>query len=224
MALSETTCNVDVLDPACILLRGLLSPPSQASLFSFIEHNDRTPWSDLPRPMVPSPKTLLFGDDLQPVLRYKVGEESLIGEESLVSEMVRLASEIVIQNSRSTSSTLGDQLSAKMCKSLSMAAIRYEAPDGRFPPHVDHCADSLVFLTSIGCTARFMVKGPSMAEKLTFDFRSGDLLVFDASTEANILHGVTGVEEGSCPVSLEGFSVLRWHRYGVQVRLTFESP
>ncbi|GMH73476.1 hypothetical protein TrRE_jg121, partial [Triparma retinervis] len=48
---------------------------------------------------------------------------------------------------------------------------------------------------------------------------SGDLLVFDASTEANILHGVEGIVEGTCPEGLG--ERLREHRYGVQCRLKF---
>lgn len=207
--------EVEVLHPNCFLLRDLLSPQEQTRLFDYIQQNDKTPWNDLPRAMSPKPKTLIFGD-AQPTLKYEIGEKSL------VNDMVERAAEIVMHRSRdSTASTMVEQLKRRQRKSLSMAAIRYEAPDACFPPHVDHCPDSLVFLASLGCTARFMIKGPDMEEKLAFDFRSGDLLVFDASSEARILHGVMGVEEGSCPDFLENFSILRGHRYGVQCRLRF---
>ena len=123
-------------------------------------------------------------------------------------------------------STLGEQLEYKGCQSLTMAAIKYEAPDGCFVAHVDHCRNSLVFLASLGCSARFMVKSPGGAEeRQTFEFNSGDLLVFDASSEAAIVHAVLGVNEGSCPEGLgERFPVLTGHRYGVQCRFSFDSP
>ncbi|GMI41179.1 hypothetical protein TeGR_g14031 [Tetraparma gracilis] len=99
-----------------------------------------------------------------------------------------------------------------------MATISYP-PSTRFPPHVDHCDNSLVCLTSLGLTSRFMVQAPGMSEKQVLELSSGDLLVFDASSAANILHGVEGIVEGSCPEGL--CETLQKHRYGVQCRLTF---
>ena len=74
-----------------------------------------------------------------------------------------------------------------------MSVIQYESPNGRFPAHIDHCKDSFVYLVSLGCTANFMVKGPNMEEKKYFRFNSGDMLVFNASSEAAILHEVVGI-------------------------------
>jgi hypothetical protein len=60
-----------------------------------------------------------------------------------------------------------------------------------------------------------------MTSKKTFKFNSGDLLVFDPSTEASILHGVVNIDgEDSCPVELrKEFPILQGHRYGVQCRV-----
>jgi hypothetical protein len=93
-----------------------------------------------------------------------------------------------------------DGVDVRHYKTLAMAVIQYELPTGRFPPHVDHCDDSFVFLTSLGCTATFMVKGPTMEAAKEFKLRSGDLLAFNASSKAAILHGVASIdEEGSGP-------------------------
>ena len=59
---------------------------------------------------------------------------------------------------------------------LSVGAIRYAVPNGRFPEHIDHCGNnSWVYLLSLGCTANFVVKGPSMNKKKEFGFHSGDI-------------------------------------------------
>ena len=55
----------------------------------------------------------------------------------------------------------------------------------------------ITFCLSLGCTANFMVKGPNMSDKEVFKFNSGDMLVFDPSTEANILHEVKSIDEVS---------------------------
>ena len=69
----------------------------------------------------------------------------------------------------------------------------------------------------------FMVKGPTMQTRFQFKFCSGDMLVFNASTEAAILHGVLSIDNGqSCPPELgDVFQKLRNHRYGVQTRSYF---
>ena len=100
--------------------------------------------------------------------------------------------------------------------------VTAQAPDGKFPAHVDHCDGSLVYLMTLGCTAHFMVKAPGMEATHHFDLVSGDMLVFDASTGANVQHAVTGIKEGSCPVHLaEKSAMLKRHRYGVQCRVRF---
>ena len=51
---------------------------------------------------------------------------------------------------------------------------------------------------------------------------SGDVLVFNASTQAGVVHGVGSIDDGaSCPPALcERFPVLQKHRYGVQCRVS----
>ena len=54
--------------------------------------------------------------------------------------------------------------------------------------------------------------------------RSGDVMVFDPSTEAGVEHEVKGVVEGSCPLELaEMFEEeCGRFRYGIQCRVHFE--
>jgi len=115
-------------------------------------------------------------------------------------------------------------------RAISMATIRYEAPNGQFKPHVDHCNDSLVFLISLGRTANFMVKGydfndPEVQSAVQrFKFTSGDVLIFNASTGANLLHGVDSVDETASEhgeALAQEFPMLQTHRYGVQCRIYF---
>ena len=208
---------LELLDQDCCLLRDLLNPEEQQTIFQYIDDEDQTPWDSLPRVMVPSPKTLLFAEG-QPNLRFEFGDSSVI------TDMVTKANEILdrngLCNNRESAHGSGSKSLTTQYKSLSMAAIRYQAPDGQFPPHVDHCDNSFVYLMSLGCTANFMVETPAMGEKRMLKLRSGDLLVFDASTNAAILHGVLGIDDGSCPGYLSSmFPVLQNHRYGVQCRL-----
>mmetsp|Transcript_61538 Transcript_61538/g.166041 ORF Transcript_61538/g.166041 Transcript_61538/m.166041 type:complete len:186 (+) Transcript_61538:131-688(+) len=180
----------------------------QLALFEHIQANDKTDW-DAPRAMNPSPKTLLLGDD-EPCLRYEFGQESLI------NASISKANNILGRHLRI------DDVDLCNYTSITMAAIQYASPNGRFPAHIDHCNGSFVYLMSLGCAANFMVKGPGMECKKTFKFNSGDLLVFNASTEAAILHEVVSIVEGeeSCPEELGNiFPVLRKNRYGVQCRV-----
>lgn len=211
----EEQPTVEVLDADCILVRSLLTLEEQTQLFEYIQHHDKTP-SNLPRAMVPAPKTLQLGEAGSPNIRY------VIGEETVVNAMVEKGARVLQMNGLNVM----DGFDVCQYESLSMATIRYEAPDGRFPPHVDHCNDSFVFLASLGCTANFMVKGPTMDTQKQFKFCSGDLLVFNASSRAAILHSVMSIDEtGSKLGKLLGsrFPVLQNHRYGVQCRMYFQN-
>ena len=213
--------DIEVLCGNCFLVRRLLPMKDQVALFQYIEDRDQTPWDSLPTAMVPAPKTLMFGKD-QPVLRFEAA-----GEPSAIRDMVERASQLVERNRLHLIGQDEDNarnINFRKYKAFTMAAIKYKAPDGKFPPHVDHCDGSYVFLMSLGCTANFMVKGPDMDSKHNFKFRSGDLLVFDSSTKAAILHGVTSIDDldDSCPKALaNAFPVLQNHRYGVQCRVNF---
>jgi len=208
----------------------------QAALFEYIERHDKTP-DNLPKAMVPAPKTLSIGEDGGPQRGFSCGEQSV------VNSMVEKAAAILLgaarnansesSNSASDSDSGGQLgvirgLDVARYASLSMAVIRYEAPDGKFAPHVDHCGESLVFLATLGRTANFMVKGLKMEEKRCFKFESGDMLVFNASTRAGILHGVLGIDEWGTPGSsgellATRFPTLQRHRYGVQCRMHFRT-
>lgn len=205
--------QIEVLDVQCVLIRNLLTIEDQSRLFEYIQHHDKTP-TNLPRAMVPAPKTLLLGEDGHPSIRYSFGEESV------VNEMVGKGAEVL----RTQGLNVMDGFDVCQYRSLSMATIRYEVPNGHFPAHVDHCNDSFVFLTSLGCTANFMVKGPNMDAQKHFKFCSGDMLVFNASSEAALLHAVMSIDEAGSEVDeLLGstFPSLRDYRYGVQCRMYF---
>ena len=120
-------------------------------------------------------------------------------------------------------------------KSITLSAIRY-SPQGmsstighELPPHVDHCNDgSLVILFSLGRTAHFFVQSSSKSTSNEFDMHSGDVLVFDPSSEAGILHGVTDIARGSTNNSNDNVGhgpSLGWEdsRLGVQCRVSFSN-
>jgi hypothetical protein len=179
MSTAITSNAVERVAETCFLLRGLLSTTEQCALFDYIDERDCTPWDTLPRAMVPAPKTLMFGAG-KPMLSL-----ALDHDKSPATYMVNRTHENVLGRGQfETPNHCGNLLrsAAGECE-VSMAVIRYEAPDGRFPPHVDHCDGSLVYLMTLGCTAQFMVKTPDMEEGRTFDLESGDMLVFDASTK-----------------------------------------
>ena len=208
--------EVEVIDHECILIRKALRLEEQKALFEYIQENDKTPsFGNKPKPMVPSPKTLILGED-QPSLFYKFGQKSVI------NEMVMKATNILKE--KNLHMINGFDVSQEFT-SLSMATIRYESPHGHFAPHIDHCNDSFVYLTSLGCTANFMVKGPTMDNQKHFKFHSGDLLIFNASTKAKLLHSVVSIDpEGNDDASTLGklFPSLLNHRYGVQCRVHFK--
>ena len=218
---ARPSVEVEIIGVACcFLLRNLLALEEQAELFEYIRQKDTTP-SDQPRAMVPAPKTLQLGADGGATLNFARGDASV------VNRMVEKAVEVL------TAHRLNVVGSCDVCHytRLSMATIRYEAPGGHFPPHVDHCDGSSVFLASLGCTANFMVQTPAMApQRVHFKLHSGDLLVFDASTKAAVLHSVVSIDEASPRDIMETssqlllgsqFPALQKHRYGVQCRVHF---
>lgn len=203
--------NINILDNECYLIRNLFGLEEQFTLIQYINDRDKTPPKK--KCMVPTPQTLILGNE-EPSLHFKHGDSP-----NIVTNMVQKANEILKRNDIEISIDTFD----KICnyKSLSMATIVYESPNGHFPPHIDHCNNSFVYLMSLGCTANFMIKGPTMQNQKLFKFQSGDLLVFNASTEAALQHGVMSIDdESSCPKYLkEKFKLLKDKRYGVQCRL-----
>jgi hypothetical protein len=201
------------------LLQNLLIQEEQLHLFSFIQELDNTDWKNISSCMNPTPKTL---DLLQQdgtsarTLRFTPNDEN-----NIVIDMVTKAANALGWN--------------KVIRSISMAVLQY-CPSGTnsrigssFPPHIDHCNDgSWVVLFSLGCTAIFHIKNPDMPEKKTFEMKSGDVLVFDPSSNAAILHGVDDVfedEDMNAIIAAAGFrekfEVLCCSRYGVQCRVHF---
>ena len=55
----------------------------------------------------------------------------------------------------------------------------------------------------MGCSANFIVKGPNEEEEGVYSFRSGDVLVFDPSSNAGILHGVGSVNVNDFPTMMD---------------------
>ena len=197
------------------LLAGALTLDEQAQLFGFIHEHDVTDWEKLAPCMNPTPKTLEFaqqqGAQSTRILSYSPNDKTA------VIEMVTKAIGILGWH--------------KAIKSMTVAAIRYCASATHpcigscFPPHIDHCNDgSWVVLFSLGLPATFHIQTPSMTQRHTFDMNSGDVLVFDPSSQAAILHGVAGVAFGEEAIVTgeelgTRFDVLRRSRFGVQCRV-----
>ena len=205
------------------MLKYLLSRDEQLNLFSFIQKYDATDWKNIPDCMNPSPKTLdLMQDDHDGSSAARtVGIYP--NNHDVVILLVKKAIDFVTS------------LRHQPIQSLSMAVIQY-CPSGTsnnigscFPPHIDHCNDgSWVVLFSLGCTALFQIRSPDMSHKETIKMESGDVLVFDPSSEAAVLHGVDDMIEESCNNSRwtglgKQFEVLRYSRLGVQCRVTTKS-
>ncbi|GMH65235.1 hypothetical protein TrST_g9533 [Triparma strigata] len=204
--------TITVFDDTCFLLHGLLSPPEQCSVFDYIQDLDRTPWPTLPRPMVPSPTTLTFVSDLRTLPIPPTPTTP-------ISSMIELVHSYILGSPPLELPHFVSILLPPHPKSSTMSVIRYASPSGKFPPHIDHCP-SLVYLLTLGCSAIFTVKTPSMPKTERVELKSGDVIVFDASTEAKVEHGVEGIVEGSCPKFMEKRGeVLKSHRFGVQCRV-----
>ena len=206
----KTGIEIEMLDKHCLLIRNGLDMNEQITLFQDIQSKDKSP-KDAPKAMYPSPKTLVF-DQNKVSIKYKSHQKSVY------NEMVNKANDIINRNNMN----INFDVELNKYQSITMSTIKYPSPNGHFAAHIDH-DNSIVYLLSIGCTTNFMVKGPTMKDKKVFKFKSGDLLVFDASTKAAILHSVVNIDNSSsCPVELGNkFNVLQTNRFGVQCRVHF---
>ncbi|KAL3779162.1 hypothetical protein HJC23_014009 [Cyclotella cryptica] len=193
----------------------MLCIQQQVALSAYICDRDRTPKNES-RAMIPTPRTLVLGDNAAvPSVTYRRGDSTVVN--AIVDRGMEL-----LKKEGMCFTTITDNIIDYT--SLSMATIRYEAPGGQFPPHVDHCKDSAVFLVSLGCNANFMVRGKGETEVHRFQLRSGDALAFNASTEADILHGVESIDttpSAACEALAKIFPVFWKHRYGVQCRIYY---
>lgn len=204
--------DVEVLDTSCYLVRHALDMKNQIAFFQDIQRMDQPASSNQPKALYPSPRTVRFGDNNRTKIKYERG--ALAENPTMYSQLVDKANE-------SIHNTTNKSVNLSHYKSITLSAIAYKAAQHTLAEHIDH-DDSFVYLLSIGCTTNFVVKGPNMVEKTTIPLKSGDLIVFDASTTGNILHGISNIEASSCPQELaSGSPILQNHRYGIQLRVRF---
>jgi len=202
--------TIEVLDSHCYLIRNILDIHEQAALFEDIRHKDeqstknQTAPKSSTRALYPSPRTVQLGVGRHPT-KIKFGRD----DPTLYSQLVDKANQSIRER--------------ELCnyRSITLSAIEYKANEHSLAEHVDH-DDSFVYLLTIGCTTNFLVKGPNSTEKQLFPIESGDMVVFDASTTGNILHGIESIENNTCPQELvDRFPILQNHRYGIQLRVRF---
>ena len=206
-----------IIDDQCYLIRQALSPSEQAQVFEDLmersKNTDNTSTS-----LYPSPKTIRFDGELSK-LKFNHLDKSSVYKKLIVEKaadhLFRGESNAADKGTRAAGPTW-----LQYPVEFTVAAIRYDVSTGALADHVDHCNDgSWVVLMSLGCTAKFNVNNYCM------DFRSGDILVFDPSTKAKVLHGIEGIinqehdefklDEGL----LQRYPTLRQYRFGIQCRV-----
>ena len=238
-----------IIENECFWIRNALGIKEQIEVFGDILERSKNVDNTQKRPcMNPSPKTLVF-DGHKSTLRFgKKRDNDENGDTTASSSSLSSVYERLIL--RKASSFVSHYVAGKQrrasgqqlllnCDRYSVGVIRYAAPNGSFPEHIDHCNDSngWVFLLSLGCTARFSVQKrlsknykntttiTKKNEKFLIELNSGDILVFDPSSEAAILHGVVSILPSTCPEALVqafGEESMANHRYGVQCRTSLE--
>merc|ERR1712135_171726 len=87
----------------------------------------------------------------------------------------------------------------KSLKTVHMKALQYKAPDARLARHYDNDPGFVILY----------VNGPGMEKELQFEFKSGDVLVFNSSKKAQIYHGVDYVVDESAPKELKALKHVR---------------
>ena len=209
-------------DRQCYLIRNCLSLSEQSLIYQDILKQSADTDNTTVTCMYPTPKTIIF-DDNQSILKFNTNDN--------------LYSQLIVQKANASLQEVHNKQDENLPKmitsdpdiimAISVGVIRYPVPNGNFPEHVDHCNDSSwVYLLSLGCTANFVVQGPhrSSHDKQTFQFNSGDVLVFDPSTDAAIVHGVKSIHEdgfvGTNNYSHEDF---QRYRFGVQCRVKIQT-
>ena len=70
-----------------------------------------------------------------------------------------------------------------------ITSFKYPLKDGTLTGHCDK-KKSWILLISLVQSCGFYIKGPDMAKRKYFEFKSRDCLIFDASSKANIFHGI----------------------------------
>lgn len=216
-------------DRHCYLIRNCLSPSEQSVIYQDILGRSKDTDNTTVTCMYPTPKTIIF-DDNQSTLKF-TASDNIYSQLIVQKANASLQKDEQAQQNERQDDNLLKRITCDpdilMATTTSLGVIRYPVPHGNFPEHVDHCNDgSWVYLLSLGCTANFVVRGPArhcsgdVIKKQTFEFKSGDVLVFDPSTDAAIVHGVKSIQNehgfANDNCSPEDF---QHYRFGVQCRV-----
>ena len=141
--------------------------------------------------------------------------------DSIYYKLISKATKLIHKNYK-----LYDKIDLSKSKLGHIQAAKYKSNEGKLKNHIDGIfhGDNAVFLFSIGCIANFYVKGPKMENGKLFKFKSGDMLFFDATNKANILHGIESIDDGSTtPKELkEKFEMSNEYRIGLQMRQYYQ--
>ena len=207
----ESSIRIEKITKNCFYVQNALSLEEQRDLTRFIKQRVKNK-NIKSSAMIRSAKTLPIGEKNTPSVKFSNDDKD--PPVIFVKKTIKI---------------LGRYIPSSNISGLSAAAIRYPAPEGRFPSHIDHCNDgSFVFLTSLGRTARFSIKDPDMEKSRVLAFGSGDVLVFDPSSEAKLLHSVDCIEKDSsttgAALEREFPQLIAGHRIGVQCRVSFSEP
>lgn len=249
-----------IIEKDCFWIRNALSMDEQIEVFGdILERSKYVDNTQKTRCMNPTPKTIIFNGHKSTLSfgkQRKEGEEnenaaksssiSSVYDELILRRAISIASQHFSEKQRNQTNTAIPAVDA-FYNRYSVGVIRYDAPNGSFPVHIDHCNDpnGWVFLLSLGCKARFSVQkgyfkkaiqkgngsppttldNNNKNEKFQLELNSGDIMVFDPSSEAAILHGVTSILPSTCPEALIqafGEKSIANLRYGVQCRASLE--
>mmetsp|Transcript_14056 Transcript_14056/g.21745 ORF Transcript_14056/g.21745 Transcript_14056/m.21745 type:complete len:238 (-) Transcript_14056:28-741(-) len=223
---ATTTVEALLEDQPCYLIRNCLNPSEQTSIYQDISHRSQHTDNQSKPCMNPTPKTIIF-DGNQSTLKFSGGGDNIYNKLIVQTANDVLKKEEVILLPKKHDPCFANTAlnNDTTTTTMSVGVIRYQVPNGKFPEHIDHCNDnSWVYLLSLGCSANFVVKGRSSSSLLPqseiqqFRFKSGDVLVFDPSSDAAIVHGVASINGDDFPL-LDCPEEFQQFRFGVQCRV-----
>jgi len=84
------------------------------------------------------------------------------------------------------------------CNINYITSFQYPVPDGKLTDHCDR-QDGWVLIFSLGCIAKFKFNTVNLPEPIVIDFCSGDALIFDSSSTANVRHAILQIVPDSAP-------------------------
>lgn len=208
-------------DRPCYLIRNCLSPSQQISIYQDFSHRSKHTDNRSKPCMHPTPKTIIF-DGNQSTLNFNSGD-------NIYNQLIVQTANDVLKKEKSLQKKHHRRFETTCntdTTTMSVGVIRYQVPNGNFPEHIDHCNDnSWVYLLSLGCSANFVVKGNNspLSEKQQFRFKSGDVLVFDPSSDAAVKHGVISINGDEVPLFLDCPEEFEQFRFGVQCRVKMQT-